>query len=174
MSRAFVKEDASNEQIIVPARAPLPDDRPNLVTPRGLALLQQEQADLEREHDELQAAALSDAGRARELAVNEERLAMLLDRLASIELVPAPAAPVREVVFGATVTLRTLTGKFADEENRFTVTGVDEADLAGDHVAFTAPLVQAVMGHAVGDEVKLKVGPAEQTLLILSLETPGS
>jgi transcription elongation factor GreB len=172
MSRAFIKEDASNEQIIVPARATLPPGTPNLVTPRGMALLQAELVMLETEHEELQAATLAAADRARELAVNEERLAALVDRMASAEVTALPAAPLTSVVFGCTVTLLTLTGRFAGEENRFTITGVDEADATGGLVAFTAPLVQAILGHAEGDEVTLKIGSGEQQLRILEIGRP--
>jgi transcription elongation factor GreB len=137
-----------------------------------MALLEAERITLETEHDELQSATLRDADRARELAVNEERLAALVDRMVSAEVTELPAAPLTTVMFGCTVTLLTLTGRFAGEENRFTITGVDEADAASGLVAFTAPLVQAILGQAAGDEVTLKIGSGEQKLRILEIERP--
>jgi transcription elongation factor GreB len=171
VSRAFIKEDASNEQIIVPARAALPDGTPNLVTVRGVALLEAERAMLESEHAELLAADMEETDRARELAVNGERLAALIDRMASVELVRLPEGNLTEVVFGAAVTLLTLAGRFAGEERRFIITGVDEAD-AENFVAFTAPLVQAIMGRTAGDEVTLNIGSSEQVLKVVSVERP--
>ena len=40
MSRAFVRDDADQERVLVPQRAPLPAGVPNLVTPSGLEALQ--------------------------------------------------------------------------------------------------------------------------------------
>lgn len=49
MSRAFVKNDASDERILVPSRVPLPPGTINYVTPRGMTLLREELAALEAE-----------------------------------------------------------------------------------------------------------------------------
>src|SRR5690606_36180851 len=43
MSRAFTKEDAQQEDVVVVARAPLPEDALNLVTTRGYSLLRAEE-----------------------------------------------------------------------------------------------------------------------------------
>ena len=46
MSRAFIKEDADAEQVLVTPRPPLPEGVDNLVTPAGLAALEEELAAL--------------------------------------------------------------------------------------------------------------------------------
>ena len=130
MSRAFVKEDASSEEVIIPARAPLPAGTPNHVTPRGMALLEAEFAELTADQARLQRGDEDEAQRARKLAAVGGRIDELRDRLASALLVDSSEAPAGEVRFGATVTVQTLSGKFAGEENRLTIVGVDEAEAA--------------------------------------------
>ena len=71
------------DDVVVPPRAPLPADTPNLVTPRGLALLRAELAELEALHAEKQRASLSTHESARELAIVDGQLAPLRTRLDS-------------------------------------------------------------------------------------------
>lgn len=167
MSRAFVKEDADNEDILVPARAPLPEGTPNLVTPRGLALLASELDDLTAERDRLQTAE-ADAQRARRLTALRERIEALQDRLQSARPVE-PNDPSDEVAFGATVTVRTVDGAFAGEEDRFTIVGVDEATGEDDLVAFTAPIARALLGRRVGERVTLTTGRRSRELVVVAV-----
>ena len=62
MSKGFTKDDAVDEPIVVPPRAPLPDGTINYVTRRGLAMLEQELRDLQRDkaRAEVEAAAGDD------------------------------------------------------------------------------------------------------------------
>lgn len=148
MSRAFVKEDGGGEDVVVTHRPPLPPGVPNLVTPTGLAAL-------ERERDEKSAAlaglrtAADDAEAQRRLAGLEEELELLLERLASAELVASPADP-REAGVGATVDIRYLDGPQAGRAARLVLVGVDEADPLEGKVAFTAPVAQALLGLRAG------------------------
>jgi transcription elongation factor GreB len=153
MSRAFVKDDADSERVIVPQRAPLPEGVPNLVTPRGLALLVAERAERIAERD----ALFTDPDapdRARRLTVSRERLDDLEERIASARVVrpPVPSGDVAGV--GATVTVLVEDG----ERSRFTIVGVDEADPLEGLVAFTAPLASAVLERRAGDEVRATLG----------------
>jgi transcription elongation factor GreB len=159
MSRAFIKEDASGEEVIVPSRAPLPPGTPNLVTPRGYALLEAELAELMAERERVS----SDP---RQLAGVQGRIEALEERLSSAQVVELKEAPPGEVSFGATVTVRTATG----EERRLTIVGVDEASIPQGRVAFTAPIARALLGHQVGDEVRLETARGEQVLRIVSIE----
>lgn len=165
MSRAFVKEDADNEDVLVPQRAPLPDGVPNEVTPRGLALLEREHEDLTRDLERRTAHA----GEAQENTRDTARLRRQLDdleaRLASARLVPPPSAPTDEVRLGATVTARSSGG----EEFRFRIVGVDEADPLEGLVAFTAPTAAAVLGRTVHDRVSFEAGGEEHVLDIVSV-----
>ena len=148
MSRAFVKEDAAGERIVVPARAPLPDGVPNLVTASGMRALHGERRDLEaarRRAERLDGAA----ARARALLALDEREAALEERLASARVVPAPAAPDDEVVVGSEVEARRHDGRAF----RLRIVGVDEADPSRGRIAFTAPVADALLGRRVGDVV---------------------
>ncbi len=134
MSVAFRRE--SDEEHLEPKfELPIPPG-PNLVTARGLALLEARVAELEAG-----LPALSDEA---------ERKAMQRDlrywrtRLATAELTETRADGV--VGFGSRVEL--LVGS---KPRVIELVGHDEADPAGGKLAFSAPLCRAVMGAEVGD-----------------------
>lgn len=171
MSRAFVKEDAVVEAVLIPARPPLPADSPNLVTALGLTLLETEFADLQAQRQTLsQSRDGTELERVRQLSVLDGQLDILRERLASAQAVPQPKLPLNEVVFGVTVTAQVQTGKFAGEERRFTIVGVDEAETGEAKVAFSAPLARAVLGCKLGEEAQLEVAGKTQVLKIMALE----
>ncbi len=138
MSVAFRRE--SDEEHLEPRfELPVPPG-PNLVTRRGLALIEARAAEMER--------------RLAEAAGEEARKAALRDarywrqRLASAQLAPVPDG--RTVAIGTRVTI------VRDGARRtFTVVGHDEADPASDRIAFTAPLARAVIGCEAGDVAEL-------------------
>lgn len=173
MSRAFVKDDAPDARVIVPQRAPLPPGTTNWVTPRGLALLQAEHAELTEERSRLQAEGGDEVERVQRLAVVHERLDALEERLASAEVVDPAEPPRGEVGFGARVVVRTLSGRFAGEESRFTIVGVDEAGDDDERVAFTAPIAAALLGRKLGEEVSLKTGNHDRVLKIVAIDYDG-
>lgn len=163
MSRAFVKDDATHEQVLVPPRAHLPPGIPNYVTSRGLALLGAELAELKHTLSQLE----TDPTATSKLASLSEQIRDLDDRIANAKLItPADISP-DQVGFGATVTVETL-GKSA-VQRRFSLVGVDQASAAEGRVAFTAPIAQALMGHKVGETVRLEVGTT-QPLKIISID----
>lgn len=172
MSKAFLKDDAQDEQIVVSARPPLPPGTPNYVTSRGLKLLNGELAELTAERTQLQSGAGDALERARRLAALHEHIEALRERLASAELVRhAPQdAPQDEVGFGATVTTRALSGKFAGETRRLTIVGVDEAAAEEERVAFVAPIARALMGHRVGDSVPMQMPRGKQVLEVAAID----
>lgn len=153
MSRAFVKETDT--------APPLPDRpisvHPNLVTARGLQLIE-EQAALHRAAlAEAQAAGDSDrtASAARELRY-------WTARRASAELQPQPqdAAIAR---FGSTVTIERDDGR----RQTFRIVGEDEADPAAGSLSYVSPLAGALIGRAVGDLVQVAQGEAEIVAIVL-------
>ncbi|WP_299432510.1 GreA/GreB family elongation factor [uncultured Meiothermus sp.] len=160
MSRAFVKEDASSGEVAIPARAPLPAGIPNYVTPRGLALLQDEHTALLNELGVLQKL---DGGPA--LALVRGKLELLEERLSSAKLVDPHTLPQDEIQIGATVTL--LAGQ---QERRLTIVGVDEANLLEGRVAFTAPIAQTLLGRRVAEEAVLETAKGKQVLRIIKIE----
>ena len=111
---------------------------PNLVTPRGLALIEAKLAELDTE---IAAATVDEA---REALRREHRY--WGTRLATALIAPPPAPG--EVGIGSRVTFR-LNGK----TRAITIVGGDEADPARDLIAFTAPLARAMMGAEAGEQI---------------------
>jgi len=170
MSRAFVKNDGADAEVVIPPRAPLPADAINYVTPRGMALLRMEWSELTEARARIASDERDEAERSRQLAVLGRRIAELHERIAGARVVDTGAQPHDEVRFGATVTLRTLSGTQAGEVRRYTLVGVDEAAVAEGRVAFTAPIARAISGCVVGDKVVLRTAQGEQELEIAAIE----
>lgn len=135
MSVAFRRE--SDEEHKEPRfELPLPPG-PNLVTRRGLRLI-------EVRHAELQGALERAEGDAAETLRRELRY--WSTRMTTAEIAPPP--PDGEVGIGSRVVFR-LNGK----ERSIDIVGADEADPASDRIGFAAPLAQALIGGAAGDWV---------------------
>jgi len=136
MSVAFRRE--SDEEHKEPRfELPIPPGR-NLVTRRGLALIEAKVAELE--------AAIAAAG---DDAIREElrrQLRYWQTRRVTAELAPPP--PAGEVAIGSRVVIR-LNGTRRTIE----IVGGDEGDPAAGRVPFSAPLAQAVLGAEAGDVV---------------------
>ena len=151
MSVAF-RRDSDEEHLEPKFELPIPPE-PNFVSPRGLRLIEDRVAELET--------------RLAEPLSEEERKAVMRDarywraRLASARLAPAPSG--KEVAIGTLVTYR------RDSQSRtIEVVGHDESDPATSRISFTAPLVRAMLGAEVGDEVDL---PDGQDLTIVAIAT---
>jgi transcription elongation GreA/GreB family factor len=121
---------------------------PNVVTRRGLALIEARVAELEAETPDPEAAE----AHARDLRYWRARLA-------TAHQAPKPAAG--EVSFGARVRFR-LNGA----EHQISIVGSDEADPETGRVAFTAPLAKAMIGAEAGEDVDF--GGREGAIVILS------
>jgi transcription elongation factor GreB len=165
MSKAFTDEEAAELPQVVPARAPLPPGVPNYVTARGLGLLRDELAALQRERERLE-RELADVELARALAALALRRTELEARIASAELVAPPERGDDEVRFGANVTVAGGNG----ERRRHQIVGVDEADPAQGRVAFISPLARALLGRAVGDTVLFRAPRGEEELEIVEVD----
>jgi transcription elongation factor GreB len=170
MSRGFTKEDDAQTPPIIPPRAALPPGTPNYVTPHGLEQLRAELAALEAERAQAEANRDNDTDRTHQLSFFNGRLALLTERLGSAKVVEPPTKPLKEVRFGATVTLRTVSGgPKVGFERKFTIVGVDEADIATGKVAFVAPIARAVQGAKLNKQVALKLGPKEEVVEVVSI-----
>ncbi len=150
MSVAFRRE--SDEEHLEPKyELPIPPG-PNLVTDRGLALIEARIAELEAQLTEPMEEE------ARKKVQRDARY--WLNRRATARLVPTPDG--EEVAVGTRVTF-TRDGQF----RTILIVGHDESDPETDRIAFTAPLVRAMLGSVAGDEVTLADG---QTLTIDAIE----
>lgn len=163
MSRAFTKEDAQQDDVMVVARAPLPEGAENLVTLRGLALLQEEERLLA---DELaQAVSAEDWRRSAALEAAADELAQ---RLASAVPRDPAANDKQSVSFGDLVTLRPL--KPGARAFSLRIVGVDEADPEADLISHQAPLSRALLGKRVGDHVLQGAPGAEREVAIEGID----
>lgn len=169
MSSAFLKNETADAPVVIPARAPLPPGTTNYVTPRGLNLLRHERTELEAEHARIQTNSTEENERMRQLALLNGQLGNLSQRIASARVIDPRNQPHDEVRFGATVALRTLTGKAKGTERRFTIVGVDEADATHGRIAFTAPIARTMQGKRVGETVTLQIMKGEDVMAITAI-----
>jgi transcription elongation factor GreB len=165
VSKAFTKDDAADEPLVVPSRPPLPAGVSNYVTARGLATLRAELARLLDERAALDTTS-SDHERAQARVAIGTRIRELEERLASAVVVDASAHPRDQVRFGARVTVRGETGA----DRHYEIVGVDEADAAAGRVAFVAPVARALLGKSVGDTVLLRTPRGEEELEVVAIE----
>jgi transcription elongation factor GreB len=158
MSRAFTKEDDAGEPVLIPPRAALPPGTPNYVTPFGLEQLKTELADLESERIKAEANRYNEADRTRNLNLLNGKMKLLVERISSARIVDPASQPKNQVRFGATVILSSENG----QERKFTITGVDEANVAENKFAFNAPIARAVIGKKKGEKFKFNLGGKHQ------------
>ena len=171
MSRGFVKEDDQEEAPFIPPRAALPDGVTNYVTPRGMRLLLEERTQLEQDRAN---ATGSDDDRRRAKAEFDGRLALLNERIVTARPVEPSDGPPVDVRFGAWVNVAYLNGPQKGSERSFTIVGVDEASVAEERFAFTAPIVRGLMGMKVGERTTVQLGPTAQELEVLAIRWPDS
>jgi transcription elongation GreA/GreB family factor len=141
MSRAFVKE--TDETVDELPDRPL-SPHPNLVTPRGLAAIEDTLARLRKQ----QAAAQASGDRAA-LATLSRDLRYWAARRASAQVVPT-SPDAGEVRFGCALTIRRDDGR----NQTYRIVGEDEADPAHGTISYVSPVARAPMGKGVGDVVR--------------------
>ena len=136
MSVAFRRE--SDEEHLEPKfELPFPPG-PNLVTPRGLALIEARNQELER--------AIAAEPTPEQLLVLQRDLRYWRVRLTTAQLAPPPSGDI--VAFGTTVTIE------QDGKTRvLEIVGHDESEPAAGRIAFTAPLAKTLIGSEVGEEI---------------------
>jgi transcription elongation GreA/GreB family factor len=124
---------------------------PNLVTARGLALIEAKVAELEA----IDAAPLPEEQR-------EDRLRTLRYwRTRKATAQPMALPPADEVGFGSRVVIRQ-----DDRTRTIDIVGDDEAEPHAGRLAFSAPLARALIGGFAGEEVRF----AGKSIEILSTE----
>jgi transcription elongation GreA/GreB family factor len=150
MSVAFRRE--SDEEHLEPSfELPIPAG-PNLVSARGLALIDARIAELEQQ--------LSDGGDEAQVKATKRDLRYWQTRQITAEL--QPVATGETVQFGVTVGFL-LNGK----QRTIAIVGDDEADPAAGLIAFSAPLSRALMGGQIGD--LLPFGGRDDAIEVLSI-----
>ncbi|MFN4142291.1 transcription elongation factor GreA [Aestuariivirga sp.] len=156
MSRAFVKEQDDQPEEL-PER-PV-SSNPNVVTPRGLKLIDQEIDSSRR----LLAQGQGEADKSA-IARASRDLRYWMQRRGSAQIVEPPHSP-EAVAFATRVTILRDDGR----RQTFAIVGEDEADPSKGFIAYTSPLARALMGKAPGDVAEIPGGEAE----IVALEPVG-
>lgn len=157
MSRAFVNEDSYIEE--------LPDrpisEHPNLVTARGLALIEQALEAARRDYGEAQ-----HTGDRESLARAGRDLRYWNARRATAQLrAPQPGADA--VQFGHAVSIVRDDGR----QQTFRIVGEDEADPATGSISYVSPLAQALLGKRIGDTLRAGKDEAEVTAIGSDIST---
>ena len=148
MSRAFVKE-SDQDTAALPERAISP--HPNLVTARGLALLETRVRELEAERSAARAA--TDAAALARIARDLRYFQARRDSAKPI----TPAVHPEQVRFGVRVILQ-----LADGATRsFQLVGEDEADPKAGLISYVSPIAMALMGKGIGDQLPFGAQAAE-------------
>lgn len=151
MSRAFVKDQDDQPSVEELPERPI-SPNPNFVTPRGLALVDEEIEAARK----LLAHAQHETDRGG-IARASRDLRYWTQRRATAQLVePPPKAP-QKVAFATRVTVKRDDGR----QQVFAIVGEDEADLEKGLIAYTVPMARALLGLGIGDEVELPGGHAE-------------
>lgn len=134
MSVAF-RRDGDDEHLEPKFEIPIPPG-PNLVTPRGLALIGEKLAALEVE--------LAKGGEETQINALKRQLRYWTTRQITAELVPVPD--------GSVVAIGTRVGFILNGKRRdLSIVGDDEADPAQGSIAFSAPLARALIGGEEGE-----------------------
>ena len=150
MSRAFVKESDGFEADDNPPELRISEHR-NLVTARGLSLIEAEVRRLESELAE--ARSVDDVTTVARLARD---LRYWTARRRSAEVIPA-AAENSIVRFGTAVTLQRNDGT----EITYRIVGEDEAAPADGRISYVSPCAKALLGRTPGDIVEFGGSAAE-------------
>jgi transcription elongation GreA/GreB family factor len=155
MSRAFVSEEVSEANTAVLPERPV-SAAPNLVTPRGLELIDTEAARLQKLLGEIAVDSPERARIARDLRYWRARRA-------SAQVVTQPAGTPDEAAFGTKVTIRRGGGAMS-----YRIVGEDEADPPNGLLSWISPLAKALMGARPGDVVE--VGGGRPAVTVESIE----
>ena len=182
MSKAFTRENDQDDDDLEERASPLPVGSKNYITPGGHQRLKDEFQYLLKKDRPAVTAAVSWAAKNGDRSENadyqygkkrlreiDRRLRFLTKRLDIAESVD-PAAPREQdlsdqVFFGATVTYARMNGV----ENTITIVGVDEIDLARNHISWISPLARALMKARPGDAVTLRAPGGVEELDVIAV-----
>ncbi|MBB6012289.1 transcription elongation GreA/GreB family factor [Aquamicrobium lusatiense] len=140
MSRAFTREDDNESAIAALGERPVSPHR-NLVTQRGLALIE---AEIVRLREEIVRAEAEGDRERLELAARDLRYWGARRENAELSVPDADSDVVR---FGMTVALEDEDGRTA----RWQIVGEDEAEPAKGSISHISPMAQALFGQKVGE-----------------------
>ena len=180
MNKAFVREDAPEEEEEEPNLPSLPAGTKNYMTPAGHARMQAELAHLVRtERPEVVnivswAAGNGDRSENGDYIYGKKRLREIDRRIRFLTkclenaVVVDPARQENDdvVFFGATVTVLEEDGA----ESRYSIVGLDEAEPGRNRISWISPLARALFKARVGDSVRFQAPGGPRELEIIDIE----
>jgi transcription elongation factor GreB len=179
MSKAFVKEDADDEDDLPDEPISLPPGGKNYITPAGFRRMQEELKHLQTAERprivEIVSWAAGNGDRSengdyiygkQRLREIDRRMRFLAKRLEIAEMVdPARQKNLDRVFFGATVTYATASG----DERTITIVGVDEVDADNGRVSWISPIARALMKAQEGDVVELRTPHGVEPIEVIEI-----
>jgi transcription elongation factor GreA len=118
-----------------------------------------------REHGDLSENAEYHAAKERQGMI-VARISYLEQTLSRAEVIDPSKLNGNRVQFGARVKLMNVD---SEEEQTFQIVGPDEADLKVGRISVASPLARGLLGHEVGEEVKVTMPSGARTFEILSV-----
>lgn len=119
-----------------------------------------------RAHGDLSENAEYHAAREKQSFI-EGRIGEIESKLALAEVIDPKALSGDKVKFGATVTLKDLE---SDDEVRYQIVGLDEADLKAGKISVTAPIARALINRSSGDTVTVRLPKGEKEYEVVRVE----
>jgi len=149
------------------------------MTPEGQARLREEMKRLRevelpkvtrdigiaREHGDISENAEYHAAKDRQGMI-VARITFLEQTLSRAEVIDPSKLSGKKVQFGAKVKVSNVD---TEEEQTFQIVGPEEADIKVGRISVASPLARALLGHEVGDEVKVVMPAGPRTYEILSI-----
>ncbi|MGK3963309.1 transcription elongation factor GreA [Sorangium sp. So ce118] len=118
-----------------------------------------------REHGDLSENAEYHAAKERQGMI-VARISYLEQTLSRAEVIDPSKLSGSKVQFGAKVKLANVD---TDEEQSFQIVGPDEADLKIGRISIASPLARALLGHEVGEEIRVMMPAGPRTYEILEV-----
>jgi transcription elongation factor GreB len=180
MSRPLPPPATREEDDEEPGAPPIPAGSKNYITPAGFQRLKDEALQLlNSERPELVKViqwAASNGDRSenadylygkRRLREIDRRIRFLTKRMQAAEVIePSAREATDQVFFGATVTLADEDGR----ETRYTIVGIDEADVTRGRISWISPLARALLKRREGERIVFKAPGGDQVLEIVGVE----
>ncbi|QQR80355.1 MAG: transcription elongation factor GreB [Deltaproteobacteria bacterium] len=179
MSKAFVREEDSQEDDLEEEGPKIPLGSKNYITPNGFKKLKDEfSALMNEERPALTKTIAWAAGNGdrsenadyiygkRRLREIDRRIRFLTKRIESAEVIDPATLNLDEVRFGATVTLMDLDD---ETEKTYTIVGVDEINMSKNHISWTSPLATAILKAQEGDVINFRSPKGLRELEVLKI-----
>ena len=103
--------------------------------------------------------------RKKELREIDRRIRYLQNRLPDLKIVPAQQQEMKQIFFGAWVTVKTHTG----DEATYRIVGPDEFDPDKGYISLDSPLAKALLKKTINDEVIIHADGAELSYVVIDV-----